>query len=282
MKIVGYGICGPNEKYLQETLDCFTKLCDETIILGNNLTDEDKIRLKNFIVVEDNREWGKNQHRIKEDFLKNHVSKLDPDFTLCLDMDEELLVTRETLEDCATKGQAWYVYVVNLWEKGYRSDWSFWNVRFWGWEWKDKLGEGFYKFENRPLHCGLAPKWAYHLNLHAPFILLHKGLKDKADRDRKVKRYEEYDPNQVYRASSYYEALKTDNYEEYNQEKIQKQLNTHINSMVQPLNKQLNIKAKKKEYLILREEDGFTFTIPENVLDTQLKQKYKGKGFKLI
>ena len=180
MHIVGYGICGPNEKRLEQTLNCFRQLCDETIILGNNLTEDDKEKLKEFTVIEDNREWGKNQHIIKEEFVKNHVAKLNPDWTLCLDMDETLEVTRETLEKWASKGQAWYTYVVNLWNDGYRSDWSFWNVRFWGWEWKDKLGEAFFKFENRPLHCGLAPKWCYHLNLHAPMMLLHYGLKDNA------------------------------------------------------------------------------------------------------
>ena len=282
MKIVGYGICGPNEKYLEQTLECFTRLCDETIILGNNLTDEDKERLKDFKVVEDNREWGKNQHIIKEEFIKNHVAKLNPDFTLCLDMDEVLKVNRETLEEYATKGQAWYVYIVNLWNEGYRSDWSFWNVRFWGWEWKEKLGDEFFKFENRPLHCGLAPKWTYHLNLHAPFMLLHYGLKDKEARDRKIKRYQQYDPNQVYRHPSYYQALSTDHCEALDETQIQKRLNDHIDTIDQPLNKELPRKKTKKELLIQREADGFIFTIDEKLIDTQLKQKYKGQGFKLI
>lgn len=286
-RIIGYGICGGGEadRYLKATLNNFKELCDETIILGNNLTDKERKLIKEykFHLVEDDREWGKNQHIIKEEFLKDHVAKLNPVFTVCLDMDEVLKVNRETLEEWADKGQAWFVYIVNLWEEGYRSDWSFWNVRFWGWEWKDKLGEAFFKFENRPLHCGLAPKWCYHLQLHAPMLLEHYGLKEKESRNSKIKRYEKYDPNQVYRAKSYYDALKSDEHEPYDLEAIQKQLDEHIDDIKQPLNKELPIRnTNKKEYMVLREADGFTFTVAENLIHTQLKQKYKGQGFKII
>lgn len=286
-RIIGYGICGGGEadRYLKATLDNFKELCDETIILGNNLTDKERKLIKeyNFHLVEDDREWGKNQHIIKEDFLKNHVAKLNPDFTVCLDMDEVLKVTRETLEEWADKGQAWFVYIANLWNEGYRSDWSFWNVRFWGWEWKEKLGEAFFKFENRPLHCGLAPKWCYQLQLHAPMLLEHYGLKEKESRNSKILRYEKYDPNQVYRAKSYYNALKSDEDEPYDLEAIQRQLDEHIEEIKQPLHKELPMrKTTKKEYLVVREADGFTFTVTENILHTQLKQKFKGKGFKIV
>ena len=287
MQIVGYAIVGGGEadRYLERTcLESFSRLCDTAIVLLNNATQKEKDMIDEYgyLWVEDNREWGKNQHIIKEEFLRNFVAPLEPDATVCLDADEELLVTREKLEEYAKKGQAWYVYIANLWNDGYRSDWSFWNVRFWVWDWKEKLGEGFFKFENRPLHCGLAPKWCYHLNLHAPFLLKHYGLKEKADRMKKVARYEKYDPNQVYRASSYYEALKTDHDEPFDAEKIQKELDKDVESMKQPLNKELaQRKPPKKEYMIVREADGFTFTVTENLLDQQLKQKFKGKGFVL-
>jgi len=287
MRIIGYGICagGEADRYLKGTLDCFKKLCDDTIILGNNLTDKEKslIGEYGFTIIEDNREWGKNQNLIKQDFLKNYVAKLNPDFTVCLDMDEILEVSRETLEEYTQKGQAWYVYIVNLWNDGYRSDWSFWNVRFWGWQWKEKLGDTFFEFENRPLHCGLAPKWAYYLHLHAPFMLLHYGLKDKTDRMKKVARYEKYDPKQIYRHPSYYRALKLNEAEPFDKKKIQIKLNEHIDSLNQPLNKELPIKKSAKEQIMVqREADGFIFTIDKQLLPTQLKQKYKGKGFKAI
>jgi hypothetical protein len=283
MKIVGYGICGSGEadRYLKLTLDNFKALCDETIILCNNTTEKEEKLIKKykFHIIKDEREWGKNQHHIKEDFLKNHVAKLNPDATLCLDMDEVLEVTRQDLEEYAEKGQAWYVYIANLWNEGYRSDWSFWNVRFWCWQWKEKLGDGFFKFENRPLHCGLAPKWCYTLNLHAPFLLTHYGLKEKENRMRKVARYEKYDPNQVYRSKSYYEALKTDHCEPYLPESIKDTLRGHIEALKQPLNKELGVTKGKNKCVVMREYDGFVFEVDEGQLKQQLSRKFKGQGF---
>lgn len=288
MRIIGYAIIGKGEadRYLEDTcIKSFNSLCDDAIFLLNNATDKEKemVEKHGYKWVEDDREWGKNQHHIKEDFIRNHVAKLNPDLTICLDADEELITDRQTVEEWAEKGEAWYVYIANLWEEGYRKDWSFWNVRMWSWKWKEKLGEGFWKFENRPLHCGLAPKWCYHLNLYAPILLEHHGLKEKESRMAKVRRYEKYDPNQVYRAPQYYEVLKTDHFDAYDRQEVIKTLESHIDSIKQPLHKELpNLKPKKKEYLVVREADGFTFTVSENILPTQLKQKYLGKGFKLV
>lgn len=288
MKIVGYGICGPGEadRYMEATAcKSFKALCDETIILGNNITDKERELIKKykFHLVEDNREWGKAQNLIKEDFIRNHVSKLNPDATICLDMDEELITTREQVEEHFTRGNAWYVYIANLWEDGYRSDWSFSNVRMWSWAWKEKLGEGFYKFENRPVHCGLAPKWCYQLNLHSSIMLLHYGLKKKEDRQKKLDRYAKYDPNRAYRDPRYYEALEEDYCEPFDQAKLQRLLDTDISKIKQPLNKELPMQPRKtKEYMIVREFDGLTFPVNENLLHSQLKQQFKGMGFKLI
>lgn len=287
-KIVGYGIAGGGEhkRYLKGTLDEFQRLCDETIILGNNLEDEDRqlIESYGFHLVEDNREWGKLQHVIKHDFLKNHVAKLKPDITICLDMDEVFAnVTREKIEEIFNTNQAFYVYIANLWGKGYRGDWSFWNVRMFGWEWLEKLGDSFFEYENRPLHCGLAPKWTYALNIHAPFVLEHHGLKKKKDRMRKVKRYEQYDPRQVYRAPSYYQALKLDAYEPYNRDEVIRNVENHIDEIPQPLNKQPIIrKPNVDKVLVKREADGLVFDIDKKQLPNQLKQKYKGQGFTLV
>lgn len=287
MRIIGYGVCGGGEadRYLEATLKCFKDLCDETIILGNNITDKERELIKkyDFHLVEDDREWGKEQHRIKEEFVESEVASLAPDATICLDMDEVLVTTRERIEEYLNKGDAWYVYIVNLWNEGYRQDWSFWNVRIWKWDWQEKLGKGFWRFENRPLHCGLAPKWCYQLNLHAPIMLLHSGLKKKEDRDRKIKRYEKYDPRQVYRAPQYYQALTQDFCDEFDQEEVQRRLDEHIGSIQQPLNKQLTmIKPKHKMFMVVREYDGMTFPVYEHVLESQLKQKFKGMGFKVI
>lgn len=287
-KIVGYGLCqgGEHKRYLKGTLDEFKRLCDDTIILGNNLTEADRklIDSYNFHIVDDSREWGKLQNVIKHDFLKNHVAKLNPDITICLDMDEVFAnVTREKVEEIFKTNQAFHVYIANLWGKGYRPDWSFWNVRMFGWEWLDKLGDSFFEYENRPLHCGLAPKWTYALNIHAPFVLEHHGLKKKSDRMKKVKRYEQYDPKQVYRAPDYYRALKLDSYEPYNRQEVVEKVEKHIDEIPQPLNKQPIIRKKnEKKVLVKREADGLVFDISETHLPNQLKQKYKGKGFTRI
>lgn len=286
-RVIGYGICGAGEagRYMEATLQEFARLCDETVILLNNAGEAEKklLEKKGFRYVEDNREWGRTQNVIKEEFVRNIVSTLNPDITVCLDMDEVFVnVTREKLEKECEKGYALYVYIVNLWNDGWRSDWSFSNVRIWNWKLKDELGEGFWKFENRPLHCGLAPKWCYTLNYQSPFVLEHSGLKKKEDRDRKIARYEKYDPRQTYRAPSYYEALKLDTAEPYDRWKVVGHIEREADRITQPLNKKPIMQQNKDKVLILREADGFVFDVPEKQVNMYLKQKYKGQGFRLI
>lgn len=263
-KILGYGICGANEKRLAQTLDCFKKLCDHTIILGNNIDDKSKelIQLYGFDLVEDNREWGTNQHRIKEDFV-NTLSIHNPEWLVCLDMDEVLDIERPELEEYMSKVDSMYVYIVNLWEEGWKREWSFWNVRVWKWN-------GMTKFINRPLHCGLAPEWAYHYGSYVPIILYHYGLKDREDRQRKIKRYEQYDPNAKYRDRSYYDALKSDTYQELDKEFIKNALDKEIS--VVKRKKVFEPKVKKFYYV---ERNGKKIDIPDYLLDEHLKRGFK-------
>lgn len=284
MYIVGYGVCGNGEakRYLKATLDNFKCLCDDTIILANNIDTESRALIEKygFSIVDDDREWGKNQHKLKEDFIRNHVAKLNPDITVCLDMDEVLVnVTREKIIKESEKAYALYVYIVNLWDKGWRKDWSFSNVRIWNWKLKDELGDEFWKFEERPLHCGLAPKWCYAINYQAPFVLEHYGLKKKKDRMAKVERYKKYDPRQVYRAPQYYQALETEGSEEYVRGEVIKWVEGDIASVPQPLNKKPPMKVGTKRTLLRREADNFIFDVDEKQVKFYLKQKYKGKGF---
>lgn len=239
------------------------------------------IKSYGFRIVDDDREWGKNQHKLKQDFVKSHVAALEPDITICLDMDEVFYgATKQDFIKQCSKGEAWYVYIANLWEKGWNPEWSFWNVRFYAWNWLDKLGDSFFTIENRPLHCGLAPRWAYMLNLHSPFLLEHYGLKEKTSRQRKIDRYNQYDPRRVYRHPSYYECLASNSYEEYDPDAILEMIRKDVESMRQPLNKELpEIKQKEREVVVKREADGFLFTVAESRVEKQLKQKYKGKGF---
>lgn len=280
MFIAGYGICGRGEsrRYLRQTLDEFKRLCDHTIILLNNAGKEEKnlIASYGFDTVEDNREWGTNQHKIKRDFIENHVANLAPDLTVCLDMDEAFVnVERDDLERLDPR-DAYYVYVVNLWGKGYRPDWSFWNVRVWGWH---REMDNFFAFEHRPLHCGLAPKWCYALNKHAPFVLEHYGLKLKQDRQKKIRRYQKYDPEHKYRESGYYKALTSDTYKPYDRDEIVRAAEEHVASLKQPNGKVLPFQEEKKRIMIMREYDGFTFDVPEEEVQHYLRQTFKGYGF---
>ena len=287
--LIGYGLTtkGEADRYMEATLKEFDRLCDHTVILGNNAGKKERelVEKYGFDWVEDNREWGKEQWKIKQDFVKDHVAPLNPSATVCLDMDEVFhpSVDRESIDLWMKKGQAWHVFIVNLWDNGYRLDVSFWNVRIWGWKWREKLGDSFFNWEKKPVHCGLAPKWAYALNLHAPFTLFHYGLKEKADRERKIARYEQYDPNRAYITSStFYDTLKKPASHNFDGDTLAREVEKEVSGMRQPLNKQLIMEKKRKEYLVKRLADGEIIGVKENVLDNVLKQQYKGMGFELI
>lgn len=286
MKIVGYGICGPGEadRYMRATLDEFRRLCDDAIILLNNATDKERelIAEYGFKTFEDNREWGKNQHYIKEDFVRHHVAKLNPDATVCLDMDETFAnMDREKLEHWLDRADACKVYIINLWDEGYNKPWCFWNVRFWSWRLRDELGDRFFQFEGRPLHCGLAPKWCYHLDMYAPVILLHYGLKAKEDRMRKVERYNKYDPNRKYREPSYYRELEKGTATPLNLDEMIKMVEEDVVLMEQPMNKKLVLPSQKNTIMIIWEADGMIEEIKPHLLPMKLKMQRLGKGCKV-
>lgn len=210
MRIIGMGICGPDEPYLEQTLKEFKRLCDETVICLNGVGENTKklIQSYGFHTVDDRREWGKFQHIIKRELVEGAVKKLNPDWVVALDMDEvfDQNVTRESLENLAQKGGAgYYFFIVNLYNEGYARDWSFWNVRFWNFninrEW-----------ENKALHPGLAPKDAYRYGNYAPYTVEHYGLKDVERRAQKVERYKLYDPDAKYKGRDYYNFLANKHY----------------------------------------------------------------------
>lgn len=233
--------------------------------------------------MEDNREWGKLQPKIKRDFLKNHVAKLSPDVTLCLDMDEVMVnATKDKITEWISKNQSYVVYIVNLWEKGWRKDWSFWNVRLFGWEYLDRLGDNFFKYKPMRVHCGLAPEWAYSVANHAPFIVEHYGLKEKENRQRKVERYKKYDPQQKMRSPLYYQALETDYYQPYNRKNVVGLIEKDVNALPQPLREPTMNKNLGEKHIVIREADGFVFEVQEKYLSQQLNQRYKGQGFRLL
>lgn len=213
MKIVGIGICGQGEsgRYMDKTMKEFQRLCDNVIIATNNATQEDKdlITKYGFEQYEDNREWGKTQPYIKTDLLKK-AQKFNPDWILALDMDESFSkdVTRETLENLAnTEEIGWYFMVVNLYgdDKHFAHDVGikrFWNVRFY-----KNMPELGLEFQEKRLHCGLGPPYAYKFGWYAPYYLLHRGLMKPEDRARRVTRYKQYDPDARFITKEYYKDL---------------------------------------------------------------------------
>lgn len=209
MRIIGFGVCGPGEadRELEKTLLEFERLCDETVIVANRIGEKERhlLELYDCHIIEDNAEWGKWQHKIKEENIKK-LARFNPDWVVTLDMDETFdpHMTREDLEELAERGGlAYFFYVVNLYGDGYIPERCFFNVRMFKYE-------GDLSFEQKPLHPGLAPKYHWLRANYAPYLLLHTGLRDKANRMRKVDRYNYYDPDAQYQSRDYYSFLAAD------------------------------------------------------------------------
>lgn len=214
MRIIGFMVVGPREKYLENTLKEFKRLCDDAVIVGNNTDEatEKLIKSYGYWFYRDDREWGVHQPSIKTDLLAR-VARLKPDWILPLDADEVFApeVTREVLEGLTRKGEiAWYFMIVNLYNgKDHFTHGvgiqRFWNIRFY--KYLPQLGTTFLK---KNLHCGLGPPYAYKYGWHAPYYVEHYGLMAKEDRDRKALRYAQFDPNAVFKGKEYYEDLQKD------------------------------------------------------------------------
>jgi len=191
---------------------------------------------------------------------------------VCLDMDEVLdpSCTKEWL--LAAPLDAYHVFVVDLWNdpQHYRPDSCFWNVRIWRWN-------GETKFKAKPVHCGLAPEWTYHYHRHAPFILKHKGLMLETDRERKIKRYEKYDPNAEHLDQKYYDMLKSMSSSPFDEAAMQEQIKEEVETYNQSKPKK-QMKKKKERFAYVKNPHGMTLDIPEK----HLAQTMKRKGFEWI
>ena len=266
--ITGYCITTAGEagRYLRDTLQCLHKLCDEVVIVCNKVgTDEIKmIREFGFEMLVDNREWGKNQDKIKEN-LMHHLGKKPRDLMVCLDSDEVLEITKKELQEL--KGDAWYVYVMNFWGDGWKRKWSFWNIRIWRWN-------NIIEFQHTPLHCGLAPKWCYEIGHYVPIILQHYGLMLKSDRLAKVARYEKYDPTAKYKDKSYYDALKDEEFDRINYEHIYQALHKEVGVYKE---KKLTI-VQPMKYIFLKNKHGQIVDIPED----QVKETMARGGYTYV
>lgn len=276
-RVIGMGVCGPNEPYLEATLREFKRLCDDTVIALCNATDKEKelVESYGFTTVVDNREWGKHQWRIKEDLLKHHIMPLEPGWVVALDMDEtfDTLFTREELEKLAKRGGiGYYFFVANLYDDGYAREWSRWNIRMfkpdpeYGLEWAQK-----------PVHCGLAPKSCYSFGNYAPFVVKHYGLKEKSARDIRVERYKKYDPDQMHLSPDYYRFLAS---EAPVTPFIEEELHNEVATEVKDYHFKLprRVQYRSKNFVYVRNPAGNIVDIPEEHLAETLKRP----GFELI
>lgn len=281
MKVIGYGICGEGEskRYMKETLDCFKKLCDEVIILGNGAgrAEQALVESYGFTYRSDKREWGKHQWRIKQDFLERDVSQIAEkgDMLVCLDMDEVLddSITREWLLEAPL--DAYHVFVVDLWNDAehYKPESCFWNVRLWRWN-------GETKFKAKPVHCGLAPEWAYHYHRFAPFLLKHYGLMRKEDRMRRVERYKRYDPNAEYLDRRYYDMLASDSAVPFDEKALHEKISKEVATYKQTKPTTNMTEKKKERYAYVENPHGNTLDIPEKHLkETLARPGFKFKGW---
>lgn len=215
--IVGIGVCGAGEagRYMRKSMEEYKRLCDHILIATCNATDEEKKMLDEygFDHYEDNREWGIDQPNIKTTLLKKAGEKYNPGWIIAIDMDEVFAPTftkEKALEMMNGEEIAYYFLVVNLYndEQHYAHDAGiqrFWNIRFY--KYLPELG---LEFQRKNLHCGLGPPIMYKYGWHAPFYLLHYGLMKKEDRDKKVQRYNQYDPNARFKDRIYYDNLQQD------------------------------------------------------------------------
>jgi len=263
-------VCGKEaDRYLKATLDDFKRLCDDVVICLNNASqaEKDMIDSYGFYWYEDNREWGRNQHIIKQDLLDNYVKELNPDWCVCLDMDETFAnLTRERIESLESIADSLYVFIVNLWDDGWCQEWSFWNIRVWKWT-------GETKIKHQPLHCGLGPEWTYHMGVYSPIVLLHRGLQKAEDRQKKIERYEKYDSKAIYKDKSFYLGLKNSKSAPFDEKKIVDIIEKEwIEKNRPPSKKRMQIFQKKEEIVMMRTKEGRLIDVPLRHVAMNIKE----------
>jgi hypothetical protein len=283
--IAGMGVVGPNEKYLENTLKEFKRLCDYTILVTNNADEKTKelIKAYGFEQYEDNRVWGIHQPDIKTDLLRK-VGERNPHWVIALDCDEVFApsFTRQEAERLANTGEiAWYFMVVNLYnDKDHFVHGAgiqrFWNIRFFKY-----LPEQGLQYLKKNLHCGLAPPFAYKYGWHAPYYLEHYGLMAKEDRLRKVERYRKFDPDAKFKDKAYYDDLIRDIAPRaFNRDGLLRQLReskeTQPRNMPKSLtnNKEHAIENESKQkFAYVRTPSGSIVDIPVSQVEETLKRK---------
>jgi len=282
MKIYGMLVCGKGEarRYLKKTLTKLSELCDRIFIWGDGCEKEtidlclsfSKVR---FFLSESL--WQKGyQPYIKENLL-SIIYKENPDWIVCCDADEEFdeTFTRKEVEYYAKlEGIAYYFLIINLWdsEKTFRKDggWLFWNVRMF--KVRKDLPINYLK---TPVHCGLAPRWAYEYGVQIPHLVKHYGYLKKEDRQKKTKRYKKLDSKQQFQSPSWYESFFAEpSLEFFEERKVLERLKKNIS--IDRISSEINEKIVKKKimryYLIRNTQTGLLFEAPEKILNDIKRQ----------
>lgn len=275
-KIVGLMVCGPGEadRYLQASLDEFSRLCDDAVICLNNADEKTKAMVKasGFWWYESDREWGKYQPYIKTELLAK-IWKLKPDIILPLDADEvyDQGFTREQAEKWGSQYPGCYFRIIDLWDEPtrHRESMSFWNIRMFSG--RRDLGHEYVK---KNLHCGLAPGWAYQYGAYVPFMVKHYGLMKREDRMRKVERYKKYDPDAIFKDKSYYDALAEEATGSYfDEEQYHNKLAAEV-ARYGDQHKKIVTMPEKQFVMVKNLKTGSLVDIPEELLESHLKRTY--------
>ncbi len=213
MRIAAFLIVGPGEagRMLEPVLQQL-HWADDVCVCLNNADPATREMVYKYadLIREDDREWGREQWRIKQDFLSTVIEQVAPDWIWCMDADEifDPRFDRAMAEKMASGYDvAWYFWCLQLWNgpDRVRMDLSFPNIRFYR-----VVPELGLHFLAQALHCGLAPKYAYQAGSQSGLWFQHYGLMKADDRARKVARYDRYDPGARYKGKPWYDALRNE------------------------------------------------------------------------
>ena len=200
---------GEAERWLEPCIMELKARCDEVAVCLNNAGEKEKRLCQKLkcIIYEDNREWGKFQPKIKQNFLEK-IGYLKPDWILWIDADEFLdpRLNRQKLEELASKKYdvSYFFWFLELWDRTNqcREDILFDDIRFFKY-----LPQYGLTLKQWSVHCGLYPEKVASWGTHTNFYVKHYGLLKEEDRRKKYERYKKYDPDGKYLPKSWYEGL---------------------------------------------------------------------------
>jgi len=277
-RFIGFMVIGKGEgdRWLRQAL-IDIMWCDEICVCLNFREGEDKKTEKiceerKCRIYYDDRVWGKDQWKIKEDFFNKFVKKFDPTWIIAKDADEifDKKFGRDQAIELAEKGGTGYqFYVINLYDDGYCKRQSFWNMRMW--QYKEEWGS---RWQRRNLHCGLYPIHNYRYSNFAPFILLHYGLQSKEDRQRKVERYKKFDPQCRWMRmnESYYKFLESKTeVDKFDEDELHKKAVDYSNKTYFKTGNNMSIQ-KEKQYEFRRVLDDCMVIVGEDQVDEHKKR----------